>query len=151
MESFRNLCKIFYNPVGSVAGGTRVVLAGTGLDFNSHLSVAEAVAVSDLGASSALGAFINVSLGGNPCVWLPLHSSQPQIVCVTSALSDAYAGPLFPSVRVQTGEGGVINEVTCTKLNCAFSYALSRTPSLDSVSPGVITAKETLNIHGRFL
>jgi hypothetical protein len=127
---------------GSLFGGTRLVIRGSGFSSNTN--------------SQSNLVFIGSRFRCDP---IPLHSTVNQIICKTQPATDGYyptfdvlrTGPQNITVVVDGAETSVCRPVSAGKA-CNFEYRTDwfYTPRIESLSPLAISAGAMLTVSGRF-
>jgi hypothetical protein len=106
---------------GSFAGGTRMVISGSGF-------------------SSGTGPGNVVTIGGLPCIPIPLHCTVAQVICKVQPLPPKYSwneqGGDSGILPVQVSVGGEVSVCSDLSANgCSFRFAQVRSPSSIAIAP----------------
>ena len=127
---------------GSLFGGTRLVIRGSGFSTNTN--------------SESNSIYIGSRYRCDP---IPLHSTVNQLICKTQSATDGFY-PTYDTLRtgqqnvtvvVDGAQTSICKPVSAGK-TCSFEYRTDWffTPRIESISPLAVSAGAMLTVTGRF-
>lgn len=114
---------------GSIAGGTRIYISGSGFNGDAY---------SGYNLVYFVNSFITI-----PCKEIPYYTTQTEIVCDIEAPPNAntFGEPLYAVVAVNGSD-----PFSCSSTNCQYVFSDWSTPYITAISPkfGVVNTEITI-------